>query len=150
MSHTYPIYAEHPSLCKPLTKVCTKGLYFSINLVPAKLICAMHGETLWESDYGFSFPFWQTEFKKMGAINSGLSLNRFNIFIICGLSFQTWDCRTWPKLGTRQGFHGFHVHGTSVFAKHNKIEFQEMGICKATIKLNSKKWNFQPGVRNTF
>lgn len=62
--HTYAEYAVHPSLCKSFIIVCTKALYFSINLMSAMLLCAIHRETLWESDYRFAFPFWQMEFSK--------------------------------------------------------------------------------------
>lgn len=41
-----------------------QALYFRINLISAMLLCAVHRDTLWESDYGFEFPFWKTEFRK--------------------------------------------------------------------------------------
>lgn len=74
---------------------------------------------------------------KTGARNLRISVNWFSVFIISGLSVQTWHCKTEVKLESRQRDSGFCDQRVSEFAK------QEWKVLRHKISRNVLTYGFK-------
>ena len=90
------------------------------------LLCAVHRETLWESDHGFACPYWQMELRKAERreryIQGFLSINLVYSWSVCFLfkpdtAKHRWSCE----------------------AGREKADF----MTGENQKLQSKNWKFQ-------